>query len=259
MPNPPEVSSMFDQTGIVFPGGVDIGRVLLDRYAIGEHGMWQAGQPLRYGAFGSYGREQMLIDLGPDIDPLQHMPVTELALVELLAGEGTSGDWSPGEVCAGRTAAMLHDIGECTHPGIAQSCAVVGDIPQGEKTEEHRAAEARVRRILYDLYCRDIPDDFLEQVEAIIAHQVTSTIHSAFEAAHDTSTLKVGLRAGRLALACMEGSMYNDIRTEQLRRMAKDVTAGVVARVEHHADLFVYPRRVLDEARPLHSRIQREL
>jgi hypothetical protein len=241
----------------------NIGEDLFNRYAMSTQGLHHATQPLRYECgFGSYGRARMLTDLGDDLDPVKHMPVTEQTLRDLITAERPHGYWSPSDVRVGRTAAYLHDIGECTEPTLLAACgAVVGDIAEGRKTDGHREIEAGVRAYLYRQHFPDISDAFLGRVEKIIAHREATPMHHALEAAHDINSLRVGLRAGRIVFdrPGIAPCGPESIRLEQLRRMAVSVTGAVLCRLERHASSFKYAAEVLENAGPICNYIQTEL
>jgi hypothetical protein len=238
----------------------DIGRVLFDRYAASVHGQWHAEQPLRYVAkFGSYGRDQMLADFGSDVHPLQHMLATERALRALIAMEGPAADWSLQDIDAGFTASMTHDDGECTHPELVIVCGgVVGDIPQGQKSDTDRMAEAGLQRYLFAEHCGDCPDAYLVRIKNIIAHKEDSLINHGLEGAHNTDTFRIGLRSFRLWRDAVQISPESP-RTAQLHTMAKVVTADAIIRLQKDAAVFKYPDFVLNKAAPLLRRMEVEL
>jgi hypothetical protein len=231
---------------------------LFQVYASSEYGMHHQQQPLRYeAAFGSYGREEMLLDLGADIDPLGHMPATEETFTHLTADERQVSSM---DVHTGRLTAVLHDLGECTHPRLIEKFgAVVGDVPQGSKTDEQRAIEARIWDMLMDRYYQDrLGSSQIERIRKIVTHQEDSWVHSALEAAHDTNTLRVGLCAGKLALTALEQGKTGR-RLACLSNIGKVVSREIILRMERHAKLFAYPGNTLDKAEPLYQRIQNEL
>lgn len=235
---------------------------LFSAYANSEYGRHHREQPLRYeAAFGCYERPGMLRDLGRDVHPLGHMPATEQAFVDLMKQR-----YSPSfmDVHTGRVVAMVHDMGECTHPQIIQQVgAVVGDIPQGEKTEQQRATEMDVWDFLADRLLRGrLPDAQLDRVRRLVFHQEGSDrfdLHAALEAAHDTNTLRVGLRAGRIGLGLLERNDTDSVRFACLSVLGKVVTKDIVPKIEEHARSFVLPDRLLTRSEPLLGRIQAEL
>jgi len=234
--------------------------MVFDEYILSEHGKQQAEQPLRYeSAFGCYDRQQMLTDLGPDVDPVKHMFVTRNSYLTVLALEEKTDEWSPADIIAGESAALLHDIGECTHPQLIEQCgAVVGDIPQGMKTDEQIATEKHIRQALYQLYCSRMPDSLLERVECLVAHRESSPVQQALETAHDVNTFKIGLRAAQIAIQDIQSNNLGS-RLKQFSNMAGPVTLSGLQRVEHHASTFRYARLVLDREGPLYEYFKREI
>lgn len=250
---------------LCFLVGTDDGRryrELYDTYAQSEHGRHHQQQPLRYeAAFGCYDRGQMLRDLGADIHPVKHMLATERTFVEVMRH---GYDRSYMDVHVGRVTALVHDIGECTHPSLLESCgAVVGDIPQGRKTPEQRATEMRVWDSLMEQYYQEkLPDSQIAQARQVVMHRGGGGrfgLQAAFEAAHDTNTWRVGLRAGKLALASLEQGDTDNHRFSILRNIGLVVTRDAKGRIEEHVARFGLAGRILDNAEPLYHRIHAEL
>ncbi|HWZ66107.1 MAG TPA: hypothetical protein VNX65_04960 [Patescibacteria group bacterium] len=232
-----------------------------DDYVRSDEGKHQAGQPLRYGEF-EYDRDEMLNDLGPDVHPVRHGLATHVSLLAVLA----IGDieLSPFDHRTARLASLIHDMGEGTHPSFhRKGIKVVGDIPQGKKTETQRQDEAQVRGALYESYFSNLPDSVMERVEALVSHRVDGSdpAHTVIETAHNTNTLTAGLKAGAIVLREREidSKQASNKRLEQLTRLAKTVTTGILKQVEHHSNESAYARRALEEAEPLYHRIHSEL
>jgi hypothetical protein len=238
----------------------DLGKTLLNQYAASDYGLWQANQQLRYvSGFGSYGREKMLSDLGPDIHPIGHMPHSERALLAGLALQGITDLWTPEDTMIARAATSIHDIGECTHEELKRLCGrVVDDIPQGHKNDKDRADEAKIRRTLYSLGFPRVPDHLVERIEALITHQEKSPIAQLQEATHEGGTLQIGLASGRLVLEA-GGPVPGDKRLDQLQTMAKCVTAHTWKILEERYSRFRYTDMLLTWAEPHYKRIKAEL
>jgi hypothetical protein len=233
-----------------------------DIYAKSEFGLYQSHQPLRYeAAFGCYGRAQMAKDLGVDLYPLGHMRATDRAFIEQESREPFS---SPEEFRLGRLTTLVHDIGECMHPWLLEHCgAVVGDLPQGTKTPELRATERRVWNTLMDIHYDGLVSDAdRERMEKIVFHEEHTGrhgLHSRIESSHDTNSLRVGLRAGRLSLKLIEQNDTENVRFRTVAQIAPVVTENIMDRMEKHARSFVLPGQLLVRAQPLLRRIQTEL
>jgi hypothetical protein len=232
---------------------------LYQSYARNKYGAHHRQQPLRYEAgFGSYGRKAMLHDLGRDIHPVGHMRMTERTFVRVMQQKGQVIFH---DLHIGRLVTLAHDIGENTHPSLIELCGgVVGDIPQGRKTDEQRATESRVWDFLFGKYfAASLPDDQVVRIKNLVTHRENSGLHHTLEAAHDTNTFMVGLRAGRLALDVLENSQPQDDRFACLQTLGRVVTADSARRMEEHASHLSYVDRLVDSAQPLYLRIQSEL
>lgn len=157
-------------------------------------------QPYRFSQHFGYDPAQMIDDLGMDVQPRDHQMETGLYVGWILeAEERTFGALPMTSDEAGIVlfAALIHDMGETTHPDIlAEVGAVVGDIPYGEKTDADRHVEANVRAALYHRLYPDVSPDVLERVEAIIAHKDDTILHDIFEAAHSLQAFRTAVRAG---------------------------------------------------------------
>ena len=249
---------------LVGADGIDRGRYteFFNVYARSEHGLHHAGQPLRYAsAFGCDDRDQMQADLGDDVHPVLHMLETERTFIELMRLQyGPSAR----DVHDGRVTALVHDLGENTHHSLLGVCgAVVGDIPQGKKTPELRAAEMRVWDFLMARhYSGKIPDEQIARARQLVMHQGHGSrfgLQDALDAAHDVNTLRVGLRAGDLALRLLYEGDDDSARFESLRAIGLVVTRDIAERVERYGRSFALPDRVLTDAESLYDRIQAEL
>lgn len=230
-----------------------------DVYAQSEYGIYQRGQQLRYEvAFGCYDREQMVLDLGDDVDPVDHMLATERTFVELM--QLVKGA-SPEDIHIGRLAALVHDIGECMHPSLVKKCgAVVGDIPHGKKTPEQRAAEMNVwDTLMSECHGKRLSESDTLQMRQIVTHEAKKELGEPFDAAHDTNSLRVGLRAGELALQALRAGDTQNERFEELRTIGTVVCRVIVGNVERYAQEFILPDRVLTDGEALFNEIQAEL
>jgi hypothetical protein len=228
-------------------------------YLSSAEGAHQLGQPLRYGRFGDYGRSAIVADLGDDLDPVLHMPVTEATFLRLASDEGD--EISPRDVYEGGLTLISHDIGENTHDRfVTQFGSVVGDIPQGCKTDEDRRVEGLIWDDLFAKYFGvALPANRHQRIKELVTHQEDSDLHHALEAAHDTNSLRVGLRAGKIALSELQQGNTDSDRFAILRPMSVTVCINSSPRVEKHAARFVLPRRLLSETEKLQDRILAEL
>jgi hypothetical protein len=171
---------------------------LFDMYANSAIGIHHATQPPRWSQYGvSDGALHSVIGL--DAHPLSHMIDTHNLAVEVAARESVNMSHlqlTSRELAVLRTAMLLHDMGENTHPDFANTCGVVGDIPFGLKTDEQRATEAAVRKIIWDnKYHFFLPEDFRAEAEAVINHTGNTRVVKTAQAAHTLGALEAAAQA----------------------------------------------------------------
>lgn len=227
-------------------------------YAESVHGRHHAGQPLRYSAFDveSYGRESAIKDLTSDIHPLGHMPATEKIFLELLRWQDRRS-LSSSEVDLGRKYFLTHDIGENTYPGLGE---VVGDIPQGQKTDAHRAIEiANWDELIRLHFASGLTGDEIERLRELVLHQEESELARATQASHDLGTFRVGLRAGAIALDLLDRGQTDSVRFKVSSSLGPVVTRDIFPEMARHADHFRLSYRTLERSVNLYERIQTEL
>lgn len=168
------------------------------RFFESPYGTQMDEQPYRFAHDFGYDRTAMVNDLGMDVLPRDHQLETGLYVTYLLEAELTTNGALPieqNDIGVVVLAALLHDIGESTHPEIASEINVVGDIPFGRKTDQDRKNEAAVRAYLYKQLYPDIRPEVLDSIESIISHIDTSELHDIFEAAHCLQTVDTAIRA----------------------------------------------------------------
>lgn len=178
---------------------------LVARVQNSDYGQFMDTQKLRYCGKGrsfEYRRGQMLVDLGPDVHPIGHQNETARWAANLLLAGRSSGapiTLSDEHVALLMLASSIHDMGESMHPHIeAVTGAVIGDIPAGQKTANHKEIEKRVRQHIYETLLPDVDQTFLQRIENIIAHQPDADdniVHELIEAAHILQSFDTARRA----------------------------------------------------------------
>jgi len=192
-------------------GGMESYQDLFDRFTESPHGVWQAGQEPRFYTDFGYDSARMLRDLGQDIHPTDHMWYTYKQTTQLLAAEQikyerlgeTPGEHLPRgrELAAVRLGALLHDIGECTHPQLTEAVGgTIGDIPFGRKTAAHKQLESSIRGHLFQAYYADLPDWLLQRCESLVSHGEDSPSHDVMQVAHDIGAYRTAIQAGSVWL-----------------------------------------------------------
>ncbi len=179
---------------------------LIARLQNSDYGSYMESQKLRYcgeGASFEYDRKSMLEDLGPDLHPIGHQNETARWAGELLLA-GSALPRAPITLDDEQASLLMfvcamHDMGEAMHPRITEATGeVIGDIPAGRKTRQHKLVEKRVRQHIYETLLPDVETNFLRRVENIIAHEPDVNdiiVHELFEAAHGLQTFDTARRA----------------------------------------------------------------
>lgn len=179
---------------------------ILSRYIKSDFGKHHMEQRARFAGLPemAYDRDQMLIDLGDDVHPVLHMSYThdEILLPLIRTQQKTSRpQFTPLGINAMRLGALLHDIGECTHPKIARDVGgVVGDIPAPLKTKEHEILETKIRSYLYAELYPEIADKDLKLVELVIRGNTDHLPVEGFRMVERLGYYLTAMQAGRLAI-----------------------------------------------------------
>ncbi len=238
----------------------------LERFRRSSWGHHQAEQPPRYAGNFPYDAannyRQMIEDLGDAVHPVEHniAALHDYQGFLLMDQYGPKPhDLRPFEIVGTRLAVAWHDTGEDTHEDLRQLCGgVVGDIPSGEKTAEHREVERRVLKKNLELFLADVPDDLLAYSVAIITHDHSvedTPANQLVEAAHNIGEYQTGLTAGRLAIWAAERGETGE-RVTQLGRIAAVVLPKVRdTRLEPVANEFPFLKKMLDEKADEHDEI----
>lgn len=226
-------------------------------------GIHHAGQALRYSQHHDYGRTAMLRDLGSDAHPVQHMQVVHDDVVALgistLDMPGAVDLSDPVEIAVARGSSLRHDAGECTHEELKARCGgwVIGDIAHGSKTPDDRDQEYWLLETVLSEVDSTLPDWYSQRLLDASTHHEETPAHLLLETAHTWGFYKLGLRAGRLALAAID--QPHTERTTQLAAIAATVTGKSRPELEAAINDFPILEQRLEAANGLHDRIAYQL
>ena len=223
-------------TSFELPPFADIGsRVsydgLLHRYETTSWGKFHMNQPPRFSTNFGYDYNEMLADLGEDVHPVQHMRVAHNNLVGYLLENLTLGESSLAteDICTGRLALMLHEVGESTHPDLELLCeGVAGDIPTGEKTADDVETETRVRAKIFETLYSDLPNWLTDRVIGLIQHEEESLIARLMEVAHNTTFIDTATNAKLIAYT-VQAEQQGSQRQAQLQRLSDEVPLNLLS------------------------------
>ncbi len=132
---------------------------------------------------------------------------------------------------------MGHDMDETTHEEIRHICGgVTGDIKCGEKTDEDKILQAKIRRIRDIHLYPDIPQSTLDRVESIIAHNDDTILGFLYEAAHELQSLDTTHVAEETLLQ----GRYDPADQADIERIATEVRHDVLARLAPLTGKFAF-------------------
>lgn len=225
------------------------------RFCESEYGKYMMdNQPFRFAQYFGYDSARMEEDLGTDVLPLHHQLDNSMYVAWIIAAELEAiGRLHLDETEVGIAvfAALVHDMGESTHPRVLQQVGeVVGYIPHGEKTDHNREVEKAVREFMYNELFSDVDPAVIARIEALISHQEESVLHDILEAAHTLQAFETGTRAGFVFAAWITEIIQARLRDEplpreysevtQLANLYNIVTERLVPMVRYWANRFVY-------------------
>jgi hypothetical protein len=240
---------------------------LLPRYTNSSWGHTHSAQPLRYAEHFGYDRDQMLIDLGEDVDPIGHMRIVHNDMIGFGIDQVFNGqrlkDATVADIAAVRIASLLHDVGESSHTDFDLLCGgTIGDIPYGQKTSADRDTEKRIAEKIFATLFADIPEWLQARSLDIISHKEESPVHELLDTAHSYGFYSTGLHAGRIALAAQERRAHDSASSDRIKKLAdlaKVVTGRIRPKLETSPQDFTMLFMFLDENETLHDRISAEL
>ncbi len=241
---------------------------LFARYVNSSYGLEHALSEPRYTNRYGYDRLQMLDDLGDDVHPVFHMRHTHdvpmLGIIKVQQQSPEVRKFKPAEIITGRLTAYFHDMGECVHEELASVVdKTVGDKAWGTKTEDDEAREAAIRGYIYSKLYTDIPQELLVAVDSAIVEPEESYVGQAFAVAERVGYYLTAIRAGKVALSCLEEPSANPTRDElslsQLSRLAVNVSNNHHAVLEQEAEHFPFVGVVIAENETAFRAIQSKL
>ena len=231
------------------------------RFALSPYGRYMTeAQPLRFAQYFGYAPTHMEQDLGVDVLPMHHQIENAQYVVRIIEAEQKITGQSPindDELGIAVFAALIHDMGESTHPQVLEHVGeVVGDIPHGEKTDRNREVEAKVRSFFYTELYSDVDPVILSCVESVISHSEESALHDIVEAAHVIQTFMTGMLAGAVTKAWQQEISEPKMQDEpmlrqiselvQLNKLSTTVLERMIPLVRYWATRFEYVKNVSD-------------
>lgn len=244
----------------VYDGEIINPEELFQRYADSPYGLHHSKQPARYSQSYGYSLDRSIIkDLGDDVHPVLHMKYTHdeitVPFLEEQRNHANNGvpSFSLDEEAELRTAAFLHDIGECTHPNIeAEIGFTVGDLEYGTFLDGDKDKELAVRRFMFTEHFPDVPERLLARVDEIDSRKSDDFVVRAFEVIERIGYFIAARRAAHILMSehrsfDQDHSHQALLRTAQLGRLAIFVTKGHQPFLESQQNEFPYIRKVIEQ------------
>jgi hypothetical protein len=208
-----------------------VGRQVLGAYHSTPLGQHHAQQPQRYSLW-AYDPKAKYHDLGRRVHPLWHGAAVgdrvQHTLGKLATLRKAPLDISPREIVGLLFGAQIHDLGENTHPDFMSLCGgVVGDLPRGRKTPQHRELEKRILTKVLQSAFNYMPDDLLQFAFDIATHEPTvsdSFAAHVLEVSHEGEEETTCLIGGDLGLAALRVDEDPNPRTRALISIGQCVT-----------------------------------
>ena len=226
---------------------------LFDRYASSPHGEFQSRQDPRFAQIYNYEPfPQFIEDLGDDVHPVRHMIHThDTITVPLLRYQRYSHKHPPfsdDHEAELRTAAVLHDIGECEDSDILENVGfTLGDVAYGTMAEDHKEKEKIIRGYLYDKYFHDVPERLLNRVDQIDLKETKDIAVMAFEVIERVGYYLTSRRAAEIVIENRLKYQQGDERIAQLARLATIVSFNHREFLQTQVGAFPYVNEVLSK------------
>lgn len=185
---------------------------LFELYRQSPYGLHQAKQTPRYAQVYTYDHSQILIDLGDDVHPVEHMQHTHDTVTQPFV-VAHSQELTAREVVVLRLGTFLHDIGECTFPGLASHGELLGDTAYGQKVEGEETNEQRLRQRIVEEVWPEIPADLLAEIDEMIMEPESKLGHM-FNSIERLGYLRTGIEASEV--------LVNNYRGELVTELARD-------------------------------------
>jgi hypothetical protein len=137
-----------------------------------------------------------------------------------------------------------HDMDEPMHEQIRHSCGgVTGDIPAGQKTDEDRFLQTKIRQFRDTLLYQDVPRSTLERVEQIVSHQDTTILGVIYRAAHELQSYETTKNAE----ATLASGLFRPADKNAIEQVAFNVREVVVEKLTPHIGAFAYISVILEQ------------
>jgi hypothetical protein len=175
---------------------------LFDRYRQSPFGLHHAKQTPRYAQRYTYDHSRTLIDLGDDVHPVEHMQHTHDAITQPFV-IAQAHELTPREVVVMRLGTFLHDMGECTHPQLANHGELIGDTAYGEKLDGEETNEQRLRRHIVQELWPEVPADLLVEIDEMIMDPDSKLGHM-FNTIERLGYLETGLNAAKVIKSTLD-------------------------------------------------------
>lgn len=205
---------------------------LFNRYRESKFGLHHAKQTPRYAQPDKYeyDHSQILEDLGKDVHPVEHMQHTHDTITQPFV-VAQAHELTPREVVVLRLGTLLHDMGECTHPDLADVGELIGDTPYDEKVEGEENNEQKLRHYIIDEVWPKIPTDLIAEIDEMIMNPESKLGHM-FNSIERLGYLETGLEASGVVVDNYNGELAPELaqknpwarnRLRQLSRLATQV------------------------------------
>lgn len=236
---------------------------LFESYSKSEYGQFHALQTPRYGQEKLYfyaDRDLFIAELGDDVHPTRHMLFTHDEIVVPLLNEQRQHSrvpqFSSKQENEMRTAAITHDLGECTHPKIAETLDItlVGDMPYGTYSTDDKKIEEDIREHVLATILPSIPASLRERIHAIDRNDSPDDLVSeGFNACERLGYFIRARAASKIIVTehhlfhSYEGDPESIWRIAQLGRLAVKVENSHYSFLREKQARFPYIERAMDE------------
>lgn len=216
------------------------------------------GQPLRLASF-RYNNKQRLADFGANIDPALHgvhimRGAAAITAYGRLSGEKLGADAH--EIAVGLLATEVHDAGEAMHPEIKKELGyVLGDIPHGKKTAEHREKEEEIFFFTVPRVLPSLPRSTVQSIWDLVSHKDENRpTWQTYKAAHDLGELEPGIGTShKLMTAHSRGLINPNTPHHTMKRLvmyaqiSNEVVASHVDACKKWANEFNLVQQILED------------
>ncbi len=184
---------------------------LFDLYRQSPFGLHHAKQTPRYAQPDKYqyDHSQIIIDLGADVKPVEHMQHTHDTITQPFV-IAQAHELTPREVVVLRLGTFFHDMGECTFHELEDIGELNGDTPYGEKVDGEESNEQLLRRYIANKLWPEIPDDLLDEMDEMIMNP-ESKLGRMFNSIERLGYLETGLQASNVVVDNYHGELATEL------------------------------------------------